>query len=160
MSSTIHQWILCPKCISILKSFSQKCESWQNLCISIRPNSQILGHSFSDSCFGERIHWWIVRDIFSGIVKLFVHFNLWSFLWKWTKTDTKVTFHPPPTMKLFLVSYERYGQINTFYSGAMALILPQLKDIINFALYISSLSTLCSISFFTLFLFSLLSLHS
>ena len=32
---------------------------------------------------------------------------------KWTQTDTKVTFHPP-TMKLFLVSYERYGQINTF----------------------------------------------
>ena len=36
---------------------------------------------------------------------------------KWTQTDTKVTFHPHPpprTIKLFLVSYERYGQINTF----------------------------------------------
>ena len=37
---------------------------------------------------------------------------------KWTQTDTKVTFHPhphhPPTIKLFLVSNERYGQINTF----------------------------------------------
>ena len=36
---------------------------------------------------------------------------------KWTQTDTKVTFHPPhppPTMKLFLISNERYGQKNTF----------------------------------------------
>ena len=33
---------------------------------------------------------------------------------KWTQTDTKVTFHHPPTMELFLVSNERYGQINTF----------------------------------------------
>ena len=31
---------------------------------------------------------------------------------KWTQTDTKVAFHL--TIKLFLVSYERYGQINTF----------------------------------------------
>ena len=60
-----------------------------------------------------------------GVVKLFVHFDLWSLtfdLWKWTKTDTKVTMtHPPtPPIKLFLVSYERYGQINTFllrYNG-------------------------------------------
>ena len=28
----------------------------------------------------------------STVVKLFVHFLLWSFLWKWTKTDTIITF--------------------------------------------------------------------
>ena len=39
---------------------------------------------------------------------------------KWTQTDTKVTFHPPPTThhpptrKLFLVSNERYGKNKTF----------------------------------------------
>ena len=39
---------------------------------------------------------------------------------KWTQTDTKVTFHPPPathpppTRKLFLVSNERYGKNKTF----------------------------------------------
>ena len=33
----------------------------------------------------------------------------------WTKTDTKVTFHPPPaTRKLFLVSYEKYGKNKNF----------------------------------------------
>ena len=31
---------------------------------------------------------------FYQIVKLCVHFDLWS-LEKWTKTDNKVTFHPP-----------------------------------------------------------------
>ena len=34
---------------------------------------------------------------------------------KWTQTDTKVTFHPPPpTSKLFLVTNERYGKNKTF----------------------------------------------
>ena len=33
---------------------------------------------------------------------------------KWTQTDTKVTFHPPPTRKLNLVSNKRYGKNKTF----------------------------------------------
>ena len=53
------------------------------------------------------------------VVKLCVHFVSMCHVsrsQKWTQTDTKVTFHPPPppTMKLFLVSNERYGQKNTF----------------------------------------------
>ena len=52
------------------------------------------------------------------IVKLCVHFCVCvsKSLRKWTQTDTKVTFHPPPppTRKLFLVSNERYGKNKTF----------------------------------------------
>ena len=46
------------------------------------------------------------------IVKLFVPFDLWSFLSKWSKTDSKVTFNPsnhPTHHQTFLVSNERYG---------------------------------------------------
>ena len=50
---------------------------------------------------------------------------------KCTLTDTKVTFHPP-TMKIVLVSYERYNQNKTFNSTAMALILPKLNNIVHF----------------------------
>ena len=57
--------------------------------------------------------------LYNIIVKLCVHFVSMCHVsrsQKWTQTDTKVTFHPPPppTMKLFLVSNERYGQKNTF----------------------------------------------
>ena len=42
---------------------------------------------------------------------------------EWTQTDTKVTFHPPPThpstMKLFLISSERYGQNKTFFTPVL-----------------------------------------
>ena len=63
------------------------------------------------------------------IVKLCVHFDLWS-LKKWTQTDAKVTFHlpiattTPHYQETFLVSNERYGRNDTF---AMALILPRLN---------------------------------
>ena len=54
------------------------------------------------------------------IVKLCVHFVSMCHLChvsrsqKWTQTDTKVTITHPPTIKLFLISNERYGQKNTF----------------------------------------------
>ena len=58
------------------------------------------------------------NDLLKTIVKLCVHFCVCvsKSLRKWTQTDTKVTFHPPPppTRKLFLVSNERYGKNKTF----------------------------------------------
>merc|ERR1719495_303925 len=56
---------------------------------------------------------------------------------KWTQTDTKVTFHPttPPTRKLFLVSYERYGQINTFLLQYYGTDLASIKRYDQFCLF-------------------------
>ena len=54
---------------------------------------------------------------------------------KLTQTDTKVTFHPPPTMKLFGSQMKGMAKIRLFYSGAMAFILPCLKDIAHFVFY-------------------------
>merc|ERR1712173_105258 len=62
------------------------------------------------------------------VVKLCVHFCVCvsKSLRKWTQTDTKVTFHPPPTRKLFWSQMKGMAKIRLFYSGDMALILPQL----------------------------------
>ena len=49
---------------------------------------------------------------------------------KWRQTETKVTFRPPENF--FLSQMKGMAKIRLFYSGAMALILPQLKDIANF----------------------------
>ena len=54
-------------------------------------------------------------SLFLKIVKLFVHSDLLLFGQRLTLKSLSTTHHPPPpTMKLFLVSNERYGQINTF----------------------------------------------
>ena len=49
---------------------------------------------------------------------------------KWTQTDTKVTFHPPPTThpppgNFFWSQMKGMAKIRLFYSGDMALILPR-----------------------------------
>ena len=54
---------------------------------------------------------------------------------KWTQTDTKVTFHPthhPPPGNFFWSQMKGMAKIKLFYSSAMALILPRLKDIAHF----------------------------
>ena len=46
---------------------------------------------------------------------------------KWTQTDTKVFFQPPPsppTRNFFWCQMKGLAKIRLFYSGAMALILP------------------------------------
>ena len=57
---------------------------------------------------------------------------------KWTQTDTKVTFHPPPPPpppeNFFWSQMKGMAKIRLFYSSAMELIFPWLKDIINFVL--------------------------
>ena len=66
------------------------------------------------------------------IVKLCVHFCVCvsKILRKWTQTDTKVTFHPPPTThpppgNFFWSQMKGMAKIRLFYSGDMALILPR-----------------------------------
>ena len=45
------------------------------------------------------------------------HFDLWSFLCKWTKTETKVTFHPtPPTIKLLSPSLLYFFSLYSLYT--------------------------------------------
>ena len=63
-------------------------------------------------------------------VKLCVHFcvRVSKSLKKWTQTDTKVTFHPPPTHppgNFFWSQMKGMAKIRLFYSGDMALILPR-----------------------------------
>ena len=42
--------------------------------------------------------------------------------------------HPPATRKLFLVSYERYGQNKTFLLWCYGIDIAQLKDIAHFVI--------------------------
>ena len=48
---------------------------------------------------------------------------------KWSQTDTKVTFHPPPPLpppeNFFWSQMKGMAKIRLFYSGDMALILPR-----------------------------------
>ena len=80
-------------------------------------------------------------------------FYLWK---KWTQTDTKVTFHPihHPQENLFWSQMRGMAKIRIFYSSAIALILPRLKDITHFVFMIvykePKILTLWSLS--TLFL--------
>ena len=55
---------------------------------------------------------------------------------KWTQTDTKVTFHPSSPENSFWYQMKGMAKIRHFYSGAMVLILRQLKDIGYFVFYV------------------------
>ena len=64
------------------------------------------------------------------IVKLYVHFVSACLKGqKWIQTKTKVTFHQPPTRKLFWFQMKGMAKIRLFYFITMVLILPWLKDI-------------------------------
>ena len=65
-----------------------------------------------------------VSESDKNIVKLCVHFvSVCLKVQKWRQTETKVTFHPPENF--FLSQMKGMAKIRLFYSGAMALILPQ-----------------------------------
>ena len=71
------------------------------------------------------------------IVKLCVNFvSVYLKVQKWTQTDTKVTLHPPPPPgNFYWCQMKGMANIRLFYSCAMVLILPWLKDIAHFVFY-------------------------
>ena len=75
-----------------------------------------------------------VSESDKNIVKLCVHFvSVCLKVQKWRQTETKVTFHPPENF--FLSQMKGMAKIRLFYSGAMALILPQWKNITLFVFF-------------------------
>ena len=69
----------------------------------------------------------------------------------------------PPTMKLFLVSYERYGQISTFllqYYGTDFASIKRYDQFCLFTVVYKEAQILSTLSLFSLYFLSLLSLFS